>query len=105
MLLLNLYEIILFIIYIFINIIFPKNFIKIKKFYFYLRKFKKENKSYALTIFTLFSVIIFLWFYNSWRELFAWIYRTQFGDIAEATNTSSNFIDMPNSILDVFQIL
>ena len=88
---------------IFLLILFsPKILSKLKKFYFYLRNSKKENKSYALTIFTLFSLIIFLWFYNSWRELFAWIYRTQFGDIAEATNTSSNFIDMPNSILDVF---
>ena len=76
---------------------------KVKKFYFYIKNSANESNTYAVIVFSLFSLIIFLWLYNSWRELFTWVYRTQFGDIAAATNSNSNFIDMPNSTWDIFR--
>lgn len=87
----------------FLIIIFSPVFLsKIKIFYNYVKESNKNTNTYVIKIFTLFSFILFIWFIDSWRDLYSWVYRTQFGDIAAATNVNSNFLDMPNSFNDIF---
>jgi hypothetical protein len=98
----NYYEILFKAIIIFTLVIYiPKILSEIKYLYFYILNYKKENNTYALIIFTLLPFIMFIWLLDSWRDLFSWIYRTQFGDIAQVTNINSSFIQL-NSINEVF---
>ena len=92
------YSLLLFVIIIFSPVILSK----IKFFYNYVKESKKTSNTYVIKIFTVFSLIIFLWYIDSWRDLYSWIYRTQFGDIAAATNINNNFFNLPNSFNDVF---
>ena len=91
------YTLLLFIIIIFSPVILSK----LKIFYNYVKESNKKTNTYVIKIFTLFSFIIFIWFIDSWRDLYSWVYRTQFGDIAAATNINSNFFDIPNSFNEV----
>jgi len=92
------YSLLLFVIIIFSPVILSK----IKFFYNYVKESKKTSNTYVIKIFTVFSLIIFLWYIDSWRDLYSWIYRTQFGDIAAATNINNNFFNLPDSFNDVF---
>ena len=96
----KLYEFLFNFLIILIIFIFLPFFIKrIKEYIFFIRSSYDIYKSYALFIFTIFSFILLVWFYDAWRDLFIWVYRTQFGDIA---SNSENFIIPSLSVNSIF---
>ena len=64
---------------------------KTKNFFVFVKNSALVYKNYSVLIFSIFSLIFFIWFYDSWRDLYIWIYTTQFGKVA----TSSNFFSFP----------
>lgn len=81
-----------------IILFFPNILCKIKNFFSYFKTSKANNNTHAIKIFIIFSILIFLWYIDSWRDLYSWVYRTQFGDIAKATNVNNNFFIIPSSL-------
>ena len=75
---------------------------KIKDYVFFIKNSFDIYQSYAFYVFAVFSFIMLVWFFDAWRDLFIWIYRTQFGDIA---SNSENFIITSISIYSLFEKL
>lgn len=70
---------------------------KLKKLYLFICESKKVYNNYSIIVFSVFSVFILIWFYDSWRDLYIWIYTTQFG----STATSDVFFTFPNSLREI----
>jgi len=100
----DLYELALkFIIAISFIFFIPSILLKLKQFYKFVYSSRKvNNNSYALIIFTILSFSILIWFFDSWRDLYSWIYRTQFGDIAKGTVVHSSYLQIPMSINELW---
>ncbi len=77
----------------------PKIINFFKNLFNFLKNSRQENNhSYVLIVFSIFSFFILIWFFDSWRDLYIWIYRTQLGDIA----SSETFLSLPNTFSDLW---
>ena len=85
-------------------IVFIPNVIKsFKNLFFWIRYSKNNNKeSYVVIIFTSLAFLIFIWFIESWRDLYIWIYQTNFGQVARANELADHFFNIPISINDIY---
>tara|TARA_B100000989_G_scaffold298882_1_gene290706 strand:- start:2585 stop:4510 length:1926 start_codon:yes stop_codon:yes gene_type:complete len=97
----SLYENLLIVLTSIILLIFFPSILKNFKRYIHFIKNSKQryNNSYALFVFTIFSFVMLIWLFDSWRDLYIWIYRTQFGDIS---SNPESFILPLTSINDFY---
>lgn len=97
----SLYENLLIVLTSIILLIFFPSILKNFKRYIHFIKNSKQryNNSYALFVFTIFSFVVLIWLFDSWRDLYIWIYRTQFGDIS---SNPESFILPLTSINDFY---
>ena len=73
-----------------------------KNLFFWIKNSRKNNnESYVVIIFTSLSLIVFLWFIEAWRDLYIWIYQTNFGQVVQANELSDNIF---NASLSFFGI-
>ena len=81
-------------------IFFPSILKNFKRYIRFIKNSKQRyNNSYALFVFTIFSFVMLIWLFDSWRDLYIWIYRTQFGDIS---SNPESFILPLTSINDFY---
>ncbi len=63
---------------------------------------KNNNESYIVIIFTTLSLLVFIWFIETWRDLYIWIYQTNFGQVAKANELVEHFFNVPLSFFDIY---
>jgi hypothetical protein len=70
---------------------------KLKNLFLFIKKSREKYKNYSIIVFSIFSLFILIWFYDSWRDLYIWIYTTQLG----STATSDAFFIFPISFKEI----
>ncbi len=63
---------------------------------------KQNNNSYVVIIFTSLASLVFIWYLESWRDLYIWIYQTNFGQVAKANELVNYFFNFPSSFYDLY---
>lgn len=74
-----------------------------KNLFFWIKDSRKyNNKSYVVIIFTSLAFLVFIWLYESWRDLYIWVYQTNFGQVAKANELVDHFFNIPTSFFDIY---
>ena len=83
--------------------LFPLILILSRDVFLWIKNSKENNnESYVVIIFTSLSFLIFIWFLESWRDLYIWIYQTNFGQVAKANELVNHFFSVPLSFSDIY---
>ena len=83
--------------------LFPLILILSRDVFLWIKNSKENNnESYVVIIFTSLSFLIFFWFLESWRDLYIWIYQTNFGQVAKANELVNHFFSVPLSFSDIY---